>query len=176
MMPPMSDLPETSEELLARLGASRAALAETIRGIPRAALVERRDDAGWTAIDHLAHIAAWERMIVAHLTDGSDHEIAGVDAEAYPRMSLQAINDALHERSRGRSAGEILAEFVGAHADIIALLEALPPEVYASPYWHDDPAQRSVMAKVAGDTYLHYAEHGEWIAALHAGADATGSR
>lgn len=163
----MNDLPATSEDLLARIAASRAALAETLRGIDRAALIERRDDAGWTALDHLAHIAAWERMIVAHLTDGSDHEIVDVDPARYAAMSLQQINDALHERTRGRSAGETLAEFVAAHSDIVALLASLPGEVFARPYWADDASGRTVMAKVAGDTYLHYAEHAEWIAALH---------
>lgn len=164
----MDVLPATSEDLLERIAASRAALAATIRGIDRSALIERCDEAGWTALDHLSHIAAWERMIVAHLTDGTEHEIAGVDQTRYKEMSLQEINDALHERTRGRSAGATLAEFVAAHFDIVELIEALPAEVLASPYWHDDPAQRTVMAKIAGDTYLHYAEHGGWIAALHA--------
>lgn len=166
----MNDLPATSDDLLERIAASRAALAETIRGIDRAALVKKRDAAGWTALDHLAHIASWERMIVAHLTDGSDHEVLGVDAEQYAAMSLQEINDALHERTRSRTAGATLAEFVAAHSDIVALIEALPAEVLARPYWDGDPSGRTVMAKVAGDTYLHYAEHAAWIAALHADA------
>lgn len=164
----MNDLPRTRDELLDRIAASRAALAATIRGIGRGALIERRDEAGWTAIDHLAHISAWEQMIVAHLTDGGDHALVGVNPPEYANMSLQAINDALHRRMGGRGAGETLAEFVASHAAIVAYLREMPEEAFSKPYWDDDPARRTVMAKVAGDTYLHYAEHGEWIAALHA--------
>ena len=40
-------------------------------------------------------------------------------------------------------------------------------------YWGDDAAQRTVLEKVSGDTYLHYREHAEWIGELLAARAAT---
>jgi hypothetical protein len=125
-----------------------------------------KDAAGWTAKDHVAHVAAWERMLVAHLADGSDHEIAGMTPEAYAAASLEEINSRLHERWSNVATPTIARESASAHAALIACLAGLSDERLASPYWPDETPPRSVEEKVAGDSYLHYAEHMTWITEL----------
>ncbi|HEY8172310.1 MAG TPA: ClbS/DfsB family four-helix bundle protein [Dehalococcoidia bacterium] len=158
--------PSSKAELLARIPPARAALGETVAALTEDELADLRDGAGWATIDHLSHIAAWERMIVAHLTDGSDHEIVGVDAVRYATMSLDELNNVLYHRMRGLTLGDALREYAAAHEAIVAFLRTLDDAVFASAYWDDDPSGRTVMEKVTGDTYRHYLEHRRWIREL----------
>ena len=79
-----SRCPKRADELLRRIDIAREALDAVLAAITEDEIGDLRDGAGWATIDHMSHIAAWERMIVAHLTDGSDHEVAGVDPAATP--------------------------------------------------------------------------------------------
>jgi uncharacterized damage-inducible protein DinB len=90
--------PETKSELLARIASARDALNDAVAALTEDELADLRDGAGWSTADHLSHIAAWERMIVAHLTDGSDHEIVGIDCERYDAATLDELNNLLTTR------------------------------------------------------------------------------
>ena len=159
-------LPLGAEELLARIAVARGALDDIVAAIAPTILAERRDAAGWRVLDHLAHLAAWERMLAAHLERGDDHLIVGKSAERYATMALQQINDALHARYGGQTADETMRVYTETHAAIIALIERLPEDAWSRAYWDDDPSGRTVMEKVSGDTYQHYLEHRGWIMAM----------
>ncbi|MEX0750608.1 MAG: ClbS/DfsB family four-helix bundle protein [Dehalococcoidia bacterium] len=159
-------LPRTKEELLARIPPARAALDEVVAALTEDELADLRDGAGWSTADHLSHIASWERMIVAHLSDGSDHEIVGIDRERYEAAGLDELNNLLYHRMRGLPLGDALAEYRSAHAAIVAFLSQLAPGVFAQTHWEGDPSGRTVLEKAAGDTYRHYLEHRQWIVEL----------
>jgi hypothetical protein len=159
-------LPETKAALFERIAVARRALDGTAAALTEDELADIRDGAGWSTADHLSHIAAWERMIVAHLTDGSDHEIVGVDPARYAAMSLDEINNALYHRLRGLSLDDALAEYRAAHLALVSFLRSLDDAAFALPFWDDDPSRRTVMDKVTGDTYRHYLEHRRWITQL----------
>jgi len=158
--------PETKAELLARIGPARRALDAAIAALTEDELADLRDGAGWSTADHLSHIAAWERMIVAHLTDGPEHEIAGIERERFDAATLDELNNLLYHRMRGMALGDALAEYAAAHEAIGAFLRALDEDVFGEPYWDDDASGRRVMEKVTGDTYRHYLEHRRWILEL----------
>ena len=105
-------------------------------------------------------------MIVAHITDGSDSAIAGMDPGAFVKASLDDLNARLHDLHAGDTTGAVRAEFAAAHAAIVTFIEAMPESRLAETYWDDDPSQRTMLAKISGDTYLHYREHAEWIGEL----------
>jgi hypothetical protein len=158
-MPP----PHAGDELLARIPPARAALDAVVAALTEDELADLRDGAGWSAADHLSHIAAWERMLVAHLSDGSDHEVTGVDPARYATMGVDELNNVLYHRFRGRALADAIAEYRAAHDAIVALLRSLDDAAFTRPYWDDDPSMRTVMEKVTGDTYRHYLEHRRWI-------------
>jgi hypothetical protein len=159
-------VPTTKAELLSRIPTAREALDAVVAALTEDELADLRDGAGWAAADHLSHIAAWERMLVAHLTDGSGAAVAGVDPDRYPTMSLEELNNVLYHRLRGLALEDALAEYGAAHEAIVAFLRGLDDAAYTRPYWDDDPSQRTVMEKVTGDTYRHYLEHRRWILEL----------
>ena len=110
---------------------------------------------------HLTHIAAWERMIVAHLRDGVDHEVVRMAPEEYAGASLDELNARIYALHEHDATKDVRAEFAAAYSDIVACIAQLTPADLAKPYWPDDA--RTVAAKIGGDTYLHYEEHREWI-------------
>jgi hypothetical protein len=159
-------LPTTKDDLLERINTARVALDGAITPLTEDELADVRDGAGWATADHLSHLAAWERMTVAHLTGGAEHEIAGIDRERFARASLEELNNLIYHRLRGMSLPEALAEYRAAHEAIVAFLRTLDDDTFDAPYWDDDPERRTVMDKVTGDTYRHYLEHRRWILEL----------
>lgn len=156
----------TNVELLDAIGVDRAALDAIVGALSESQLVARDAD-GWSVSDHLSHIAAWERMIVAHLRDRSAHVVAGMDDEAsYAAATLDHLNERLHQRFRDRGLAETLREFADAHRAIVMFIAEMPEQRLSECYWDDDPDRRTVLDKIAGDTYLHYREHGAWIRAI----------
>jgi len=158
--------PGTKDELLRRIAPARRALDEAMSALTEDELADLRDGAGWSTADHLSHIAAWERMIVAHLTNGSEHEIAGTDRERFDLATLDELNNLLYHRMRGLALADALAEHHAAHEALLAFLRSLDEKAFHRAYWEDDPLGRTVMEKVTGDTYRHYLEHRRWILAI----------
>lgn len=152
------------DELLAAIRTDRAALDALVSGIAPAGLSEPRDAAGWRVQDHLAHIAAWERVLVAHLDTRAGHTVAGLDYPAFVTMGLEELNARLHDMHRDERVETTLEEYREAHGAVVEYVEAMPESRYGEPFWGDDPPpQKTVLEKVAGDTYLHYREHAAWI-------------
>jgi hypothetical protein len=159
-------VPETGAELLRRMVVARDALDEVVSALTEDELADYRDGAGWSTVDHLSHIAVWERMFVAQVTDGTDYKVAGLPREKFLAMSADELNNALYHRVRGMALGEAMEECESAHAAVVVKVWDLPEEAFARPYWHDDPQLRTVMEKASGDTYRHYLEHRRWITEL----------
>lgn len=155
-------IPATKAELLARIPPALTALEDTLTGLSDARLSAPGPEQ-WAAKDHLAHIAAWERLILAHVQGTPDHEAAGITADAYAAITTDELNDILYARTNDRPVAEVLADFREASAAIAAAIEQMTDADLAAPYWSDEPGGRTVMQKVAGDTYLHYLEHRRWI-------------
>ena len=158
-------MPRNKAELLARIPPARAALDALVESVPPESRVAPGHER-WSLKDHLAHIATWERMVVAHLHDGSDAAVAGMDEAAYAAASLQELNARIYVTNRAKPAAQVLDESRAAHESVLAMLHGLTDGTLAQPYWADDPEGRTVIEKIAGDTYRHYLEHRRWIIEL----------
>lgn len=154
------EAPRTKGELLRRIALARPALEATVEVLSSDEMI-CADANGWSPKDHLAHIAAWERMIVAHVRDGTDAAVAGMTPDAYAAATLDGLNARLYELHRHLPAGDVLALFRDAHRDMLLLLDSLSDADLAEPYWPGDT--RPVIDKITGDTYRHYLEHRRWI-------------
>jgi hypothetical protein len=72
--------PETAAETLARFDQRWAALEEMVTRLDEHTLTEVRDPAGWSAKDHLMHVAQWEQALLAKVDRRPRHEALGIDA------------------------------------------------------------------------------------------------
>ena len=152
--------PETAEELTRLNRMARGALMETLDRFSPADREARKANS-WSAKDHIAHLVAWERMIVATARDRSAHRFAGLAAETYEGQNLEHINDLLFERSKETPWDDVLREFDAAYAETTALLDTMSEAELAAPW--DGGSPHSVAQRIAGDAYQHYLEHRRWL-------------
>lgn len=119
---------------------------------------------GWTVKDHLAHIAAWERSLLA-LIEGHDRDSAMGLSE--PVEGIDNVNEAIRQLHATDTADEALGYFRDSHARLVGALGKLSDADLEKPYSHYQPSdqdeKRPVIGWVAGNTYEHYAEHVGWM-------------
>ena len=183
-MPDDSD-PISMTNLFARLSPSRARLEAFVAGLTPTKLTTPFGDDGWTAKDHLAHIAAWEGGIAALLSGGSRAIAMGLSEEAFAKAKdADAVNAEIYANWRDRTLPDALDFFALAHANLLAALAKMDDSDLLLPYGHyergpsspvaDELAEaanddtRPIVGWIAGNTFGHFDEHMEWMAALKA--------
>jgi hypothetical protein len=123
-------------------------------------------DGGWSVKDHLAHLAAWERGIVALLNRQPRWPAMGLDEETVNRLDEDGVNAALDQLNKGRALADVLADFEQAHRDMMAVLGRLSFDDLLKPYSEYAPGsdgRNPVLGSIIGNTSYHYDEHRPWI-------------
>lgn len=162
----------TVEELLGEIDANWTELQLFLDGLSPAQLTGPTDTAGWTAKDHLSHLAAWERSMV-YLFEGKPRHVAlGVEKTLYDTGDYDAINAVIQQQHAGESIGEVLGNLNQAHEALLAALNNLSDDELQEPqatFLPDDPeadGSYPVGSLVYGNTVEHYGEHQEYIARI----------
>jgi hypothetical protein len=168
--------PQTAEELLARIADGWAPLNQRIAPLSPAQLMAPGPDGGWSVKDHLAHLATWEGMLITLLEGKPIHTAFGISRAEYDALeSTDTLNAIIAAQNKDVSLNEVLRRRDETHAQLVALIAALPDEDMSKPitfFQPDDPDgtdERPVLVKIIGDTYGHYAEHLPWIEEILAG-------
>jgi hypothetical protein len=105
---------------------------------------------GWRLREVLAHVALWERMATRKLSGVPLPD--GEDLANRKPWNLDAFNDGMRERWRGRSDEEILIEFAAAHEALVAAVAASSEEECAP----GGKAWRAVDEDGAGHYHHHF--------------------
>jgi hypothetical protein len=160
--------PRDKAELMARIRAGRAALMGLIGPLSDAQMTAMGKDGGWSVKDHLAHLTAWERLVIARLQGHPDREsaIMGMDAAAYAEADLDGVNAAVYGRYRDVPLADVRAAFDAATDEVLAVVEGMAWEDLLRPTAPNDPDSGLLLENVVGNTYGHVAEHTPWIQAV----------
>ena len=123
---------------------------------------------GWSIKDLLAHIAAWQQILLRfHIGKQPFAEAApgiGVD---YASNDVDTINDALYKRDCDLPLAQVLDTFRRSHQDMIATIESMSEDEFFAEYTPPGRDQGGKLVDwIAGDAYEHYQEHRETIEAL----------
>lgn len=132
------------------------------------------DTAGWTAKDHLAHLAVWEDGIFAMLNGRSRNEAMNVDATTWATRDFDKINAVIQHDYQGKSLEEVMTFFNDAHSRLFEKVKSMSEDELYQPYntfTPESPNTDPVINWITGDTYEHYAEHQPWIKAIVDGQD-----
>jgi hypothetical protein len=130
------------------------------------------DAAGWTAKDHVIHLAAWEDSISALLDGKSRPEAMGVDQATWDTRDFDKINAVIEKHHKNKSWDEVLRAFHASHARLMEKIEPLSDEDINRPFHHYQPGSTNetpVFKYLASDTYEHYEQHRPWIETIVAG-------
>jgi hypothetical protein len=162
----MSDHPNNKAELLERIGSSYAAL-EAALGRLDASQLTAPIDGTWSAKDMLAHVTAWEQIMLHFHAGGQPFERAsGLAGVPYASTPVDTINEALYQRDRARPLDEVLAAFRRSHQELLAALDGMSEadlQREYTPPGRDASSTGKLIDWVIGDTYEHYDEHRETI-------------
>ncbi len=167
----MSEMPEseiTLPNLLSRIEASWKQLQDYLVSVSAERLTGPKDAAGWSAADHLYHIAAWSDSVLALLNGQSRAAAVGLDEETWGQ-GFDVINAALQVRSREMPLDAVLAALDESHERIVAKLKTLTDADLQRPYRYflpDSDREQPVIDWIVGDTFSHYDEHLPWIRAI----------
>ncbi|MFI5282333.1 MAG: ClbS/DfsB family four-helix bundle protein [Candidatus Dormibacterales bacterium] len=158
--------------LLARIDSSWAELSQLADGLGPGGLTVAGPD-GWAVKDHLSHVAAWERWLIALLERRDRKEAMGLPSGF--KDSTDEINAELWALSKDTTGAQAFADFRDTHAQLMSVLGRMSDADLELPYTHyepraaEDPAAAGPVTEwVAANTYDHYAEHIGWIRSLTA--------
>jgi hypothetical protein len=169
----MTDItPTTKAELLAQIEHGWNDFCAYLETLTEEQLTIPTDAAGWSAKDHLVHIAFWEESIQAMLNGQPYREFLALGETTVQSDDIETINTLIRQRYQGMSAGEVLKMLRDAHERVIEKIQSVsdydlkrPCRDFQSDAIRDEP----VMTWVMDNTYDHYAEHTPWIAAIVTG-------
>jgi hypothetical protein len=154
-------------ELLELVHREYAALEQAIGQLSEAQLT-KPIDGSWSAKDILAHVAAWQQiLLVFHIGRQPFKQAAPGIAVDYQTSDVDTINEALYQRDRERPLAEVLDTFRRSHQQALATIEGMSEsDLFRSytPPGRDPSSGGQLVNWIAGDTYEHYLEHRETIA------------
>jgi len=158
----MSDpqLPQSTTQLLSQIESEWVALLGAAERLSPEQMTTP-DAGGWSPKDNLAHLSEWMKaMLGYHIDHRPAHEVMDLPREiTEPWANFDAINAALFERNRHRSAEDVLADLKHTYAQVVARLRSMPFEDLMRPRHADDPEKRPLLLWVLSDTSEHFAEH-----------------
>lgn len=168
----MVEEPSNKAELIGVIAARRSELEKLVTGFPEA-LRETPASSGWSLKDHLAHVSAWEKSLLA-LLSGDDRAAAiGASQEEYARHDTDSMNDAIFRVHHEEPFADVIADFYATHRRVLEGLNGMDDDALQLPYSHYQPNDAPknsdpVVNWIHGNTWDHYAEHIEWLTALRA--------
>lgn len=163
------DYIKTKAELMAHIERDWAALQTYLSGLTNAQLTQVQNPDGWTVKDHIAHLDAWERSMIAFLTGQPRHTGLGVAEDLYLTYDWDAINVVIFEQHRERPLTDVQAQFEQTHRQLLELLKPLGDDDLLKPYAYYLPDELKdedgppTINTVYGNTAYHYREHQGWI-------------
>ncbi len=80
---------------------------------------------GWSAKDHVAHLAEWERLFFGWYDAGARGEEPPVPAPGYSWATIDALNRQIYDRHRDDQLEHVLADWQGTSRQLIALARSI---------------------------------------------------
>lgn len=158
-------------ELVARIEEGFQNFNQYLDALTEQQLTQPTDAAGWTAKDHVIHLATWEDSILALLEGAAQWDRMNVDREIW-KQGDDAINAVIQQRYQDMPLADVRRTFRENHQRVLDKLQSLPDEALHRPYNHYQPKskqERPVILWIQGNTYQHYEAHQPWIVAIVAG-------
>jgi hypothetical protein len=152
----------TMHDALVEMQKAWKRLMNTMEREPKAAYSEKRDAVGWSALDHLAHVTAWERSRITWLEGRPRFEGLGVSSEEF-KLDYDDLNELVRQQTAGKGYDELMQEARRVHQAMVEAVRFFDPD--------DVPRAGGITAAEIADIgqqlrenlTVHYDEHAEYI-------------
>jgi hypothetical protein len=153
----------SKEALLSKIHESYSRLIDFLVGLDSAQLLESMEEGGWTIKDILAHVTAWEDVLIRFYIQGEPiHRMLEIEDAQYWVMSEDEQNERLYQRTRDWTANKVLEHARETHEALMRILEDLAEDRLRLPPPHlkgEPQSTRPLFDFIVGNTYDHYEEH-----------------
>ena len=148
--------------LLGRIEETFSQVQTALDALDEGAMI-REVGGGWTVKDTLAHIAAWEEILLRfHLGGEPFDRVIDLSGAEYRKTSFDDVNAHLHEMHRGLASEQVRHKLLDTHAALLEALADFPEEQLHQPHprLSTGPAAGVCWIDyIAANTYEHYEEH-----------------
>ncbi len=164
----------TIDGLLEEIDAAWQRLMATMTAYPKEAYSAKRDPVGWTALDHLAHVTAWEKTALYPLQGKTRHEGLGVTDEQF-LLDFDPLNQIVRDQTAGSPYDAVMANARAVHEELVAVVRQTEFDVLLQPssaLAADTREQRRevpFMEILMSDGCSHFDDHREYIEKILAG-------
>jgi hypothetical protein len=167
----MDNTPVTTAEMLRQMQAGWDELQAYVKRLTPEQLTTPTDAGGWTAKDHIIHLAVWADGVEARLIDDSRQARMGISDATWKSDwkvdDFFSINDEIFRQHKNESLDAVLMTFKTVHEQIANSVSKLSDADLMRPSFDPvSPSTHTIASLIAGNTFGHYAEHRPWIAAI----------
>ena len=158
------------QELLAEVKAAHARMEKLLATLSPAELNATVLDEGWSVKDSLAHLVAWEKMMMGWMESLLRGEPVVrfapgfIETPTSGEAMMLALNEKLYQKDRGRTLADVLTAFRRTHEEVLATLNRMSEaDIFEPRDFASRKGVRLLDGVIDGNTYEHYDEHYGWI-------------